>query len=403
MAIRIKDAVTMSLIYSTIVVSLLAVTGLGGQQPLDTVPKYSLKEFNEQVPTKHHFVFFFVPWNGESKSVAPVWEELGEKYNNRGGNDLVLAKVDCTQDVELCAEQNVTDYPTLKFYKFGGPNPDGVKFRGVRDFHSLEQFLNSFVNPGADPVFGSRMAPPAPVIAGLHILLDENFDAAVESGNAFINFCAPWSSRCIDLQKTWPDLAEHFQYDDDVTFGQLDCTMYKSKCNEHKVRGYPTLLWFVDGEMEEKYSKKELDFNTLKAYVYKKLKKTEVKKKTPAMDENVMKSAALVMDVENFYDVLESEPLVFANFHTPWCTPCQKLDPIWEELASHYKYNKNIKIATVDCTRNKALCEENDIQEFPTLNVYYKSELKGPYGGELTAQELVIFTENLLKDPKDEL
>ena len=42
------------------------------------------------------------------------------------------------------------------------------------------------------------MAPPAPVIAGLHILLDENFDAAVEIGiavgprwtpEAFIDLC----------------------------------------------------------------------------------------------------------------------------------------------------------------------------------------------------------------------
>jgi len=52
----------MSLFYSVCVVLVCDVTELWGQQPLESVMKYSLKEFNEQVPTKNHFVLFFVPW-----------------------------------------------------------------------------------------------------------------------------------------------------------------------------------------------------------------------------------------------------------------------------------------------------------------------------------------------------
>lgn len=92
--------------------------------------------------------------------------------------------------------------------------------------------------------------------------------------------------------------------------------------------------------------------------------KQEARKKTPPVEDG-FKSSALVMDDENFYDVLGTEPLLFVNFHTPWCTPCQKLEPIWEELASYYKYNKNIQFANVDCTRNKGLCEENDVSMTP--------------------------------------
>jgi hypothetical protein len=44
--------------------------------------------------------------------VAPVWEELGQKYNNNPDFTITIAKVDCTAEVELCAEQNVTDFPT---------------------------------------------------------------------------------------------------------------------------------------------------------------------------------------------------------------------------------------------------------------------------------------------------
>ena len=50
-----------------------------------------------------------------------------------------------------------------------------------------------------------------------------------------------------------PLLAARFA---DVTVGEMDCTVEKQTCAAEGVRGYPTLLLFIDGKNVEKYSDK---------------------------------------------------------------------------------------------------------------------------------------------------
>lgn len=59
---------------------------------------------------------------------------------NEDDGNVRIAKVDCTVDTQVCSEQDVTGYPTLKFFKLG--ESDGVKFRGTRDLPSLTSFIN---------------------------------------------------------------------------------------------------------------------------------------------------------------------------------------------------------------------------------------------------------------------
>jgi len=45
----------------------------------------------------------------------------------------------------------------------------------------------------------------------------------------------------------------------------------------------------------------------------------------------------------------------------PWCGHCKRLAPTWEELAHAVSDNSLIKIATVDCTAEKKLCEKAEV------------------------------------------
>merc|ERR1711971_966711 len=85
--------------------------------------------FVSQVSGSPHFVMFFAPWCGHCKRLAPVWEELAAQMNKDVELEVTIAKVDCTEATALCSAQDVTGYPTLKFFKNGAEKDDGVKYK----------------------------------------------------------------------------------------------------------------------------------------------------------------------------------------------------------------------------------------------------------------------------------
>lgn len=56
------------------------------------------------------------------------------------------------------------------------------------------------------------------------------------------------------LEPAWNELANTLSYDPSVSISRIDCTQHRPICQDFEVKGYPTLLWIVDGKKVEKYS-----------------------------------------------------------------------------------------------------------------------------------------------------
>lgn len=84
---------------------------------------------------KHVLVEFYAPWCGHCKQLIPVWDELGEKYQDN--NDVVIAKMDSTaNEVE---NVSIKGFPTIKLFKKGDNKI--VDYDGNRDVEGFVKFL----------------------------------------------------------------------------------------------------------------------------------------------------------------------------------------------------------------------------------------------------------------------
>lgn len=83
-------------------------------------------------------------------------------------------------------------------------------------------------------------------------------------------------------------------------------------------------------------------------------------------------SSTIASHVKNF--LLEDATAVkirsgrnFVKFTVPYCGYCKKMAPTWIELEKAYKDDQEVSILSVDCKKQKDICNDFDVSGYPSI------------------------------------
>ena len=387
-------------------------------------------------PSKNLFINFHSPRCPLCINLKPVWESLEKLVKTQpASSQLIVGSVDCSKENELCNKEGIKGFPTLKIFR--ARDPIGTEYEGPRDLSSLIELLFKQLNieinkesvvlkeskaSDEDLGFGEdsleedalgklggldRILNREDVrndvdqgITGMYELTDENYKDFLSKGRHFVKFFAPWCGHCQRLEPTWLKLAESFKHDRSVSISRVNCDDFLEVCNDYGIKGYPSLLWIVDGKVLEKYAG-DRKHEALKSFVNNKIEEDK------NSNSEVRNEDLVTILTETNFKKATSSGVAFVTFTAPWCTHCKRLEPVIEDLAVKVlplsKYER-VTVAKVDCSQFDSLCTQEMVDGYPTMILYKNGINSKEYEGERTLNDIYKFVSSFVSQKdKDEL
>ncbi|KAJ2331782.1 hypothetical protein GGI00_003100, partial [Coemansia sp. RSA 2681] len=362
--------------------------------------------------------------------------------------DVHFGEVNCLENQELCTQNQALAWPTVVVLR---ASKRLASLEGDKSEQELSDFVKrSVVEATAAASNGGSVV--ARTYDANSIVLDQgNFTENTKHGTWIVKLYSPVCHHCRQMAPEWVKMTDELakqMADSQIRFGEVDCPANKKLCEENHVDGYPTVNIYVDGRYIQEMPVKYI-YDAMKDYVLNlpdRIKRGEFAKQpaeqpvandnrdwdavdavargnqamqpTPQTSGGPADTSAGSSDVadarhgaeeynpygevvtltkENFVDKTSSGPW-FVKFYAPWCTHCQHLAPIWDQLGEATRGKVNI--GKINCDDSSALCAKYNVQGYPTLKLLWEGETTD-FKGARELSSLVAFVENVMAQPNN--
>uniref|UniRef100_A0A7S3R9L6 Thioredoxin domain-containing protein n=1 Tax=Dunaliella tertiolecta TaxID=3047 RepID=A0A7S3R9L6_DUNTE len=85
-----------------------------------------------------HFIKFYLPRQGESQRLAPLWKDLAAHHHVAGDDRIAVSIVDCSdeENIDLC--KNMSSFPLFKIFTKG---TDQGTYKGALDLDTMRNYV----------------------------------------------------------------------------------------------------------------------------------------------------------------------------------------------------------------------------------------------------------------------
>jgi protein disulfide-isomerase-like protein len=188
---------------------------------------------------------------------------------------------------------------------------------------------------------------------------------------------------------------------------KVECTENPTLCAG--LDGYPSIQYFKDGKMEEDLDIRDYDPLIQKieelngkqvptSTAFETLMTLGAEETRPDPTVNPSGEVVYLTD-SDFKKETAGQPWI-VMFHAPWCGHCKQLGPTFIQLGPRLR--NRVNVGKVDCTVQKATCNEQKVKGYPTIKFIY-SDSQVEYSGSRQLESMEDFALSFVGKPSFEL
>ncbi|KAH3752172.1 dnaJ homolog subfamily C member 10-like [Dreissena polymorpha] len=179
-------------------------------------------------------VDFYTAWCGPCLQMMPEWNRLAKML--KGTANVFVAKVECQEQSQLCNQQGVTSYPSLRLFPPRSSRGSHFIYNGWhRDAESLQAWAYEFLPSAVDT------------------LTFQSFSSQVMEGREawIVDFYAPWCGHCQVFKPQFERVANSIE--GIARAGKVDCTQEQHLCQKAGVNSYPSVRFYPGDSNNQNY------------------------------------------------------------------------------------------------------------------------------------------------------